>query len=118
MEYSRKHESVAVDPLWVLWVVVHDPVPKNVGHWGHTHRGTRVTRVGGEGRIDLNTGKSLAACNRHNYPEHHCREIGVVDGGAVLGRAASYDDSYDDGGVILGNKLTAKVRMVLMDCQS
>lgn len=57
MEYSRKHESIAVEPLWVLWVVVHDPVPEDVGHWGHAHWGAGVTGVGREGRIDLNTKK-------------------------------------------------------------
>jgi hypothetical protein len=105
MEYSRKHESVAVDPLWVLWVVVHDPVPEDVGHWGHAHWGARVTGVGREGRIDLNTKKSLAACHRHNYPDPRRREIGVVDGGRGVGgaRRASYDAaSHDEGGVILG----------------
>lgn len=101
MEYSRKHESVAVDPLWVLWVVVHDPVPEDVSHWGHAHRGTGVTGVGLEGRIDLNTEISLAACHRPNYPDPRRHEIIVVDGRARCWSAPSYDASYDEGGVII-----------------
>lgn len=102
MKYSRKHKSVAVEPLWVLWVVVHDPVPEDVSHWGHAHWGTRVTRVGLEGRIDLSTKKALAGCHRHNYPGHRRREIGVVvDGRRGVGGATSCN-AYDDGGVILG----------------
>lgn len=49
----RKDESIAVDPFWVLWVVVHDPVEENVGHWGHSHGSARMARVCVEGRIDL-----------------------------------------------------------------
>lgn len=49
----RENEAVAVDPVWVLWVELHELVEEDVSDWGHTHGRTRVTRVGLEGRIDL-----------------------------------------------------------------
>jgi len=49
----RKNETVAVEPLWVAWVESHELVEQDVSDWGHAHGCTGVTRVGGEGRIDL-----------------------------------------------------------------
>ena len=36
LEYLREHESIAVHPFGVLWVVVHDLVEENVGNRCHT----------------------------------------------------------------------------------
>jgi len=49
----RENEAIAVDPLWVAWVESHELVEQDVGDWGHAHGCTGVTRVGCEGRIDL-----------------------------------------------------------------
>lgn len=51
--YLRENKSVTVNPFWVLWVVVHNLVEKNVGNWGQAHRSPRVARVRLEGCIDL-----------------------------------------------------------------
>ena len=50
---SRKHKSVTVDPIWVLWVECHELVEQDVGNGRHAHRRTRVTRVGLGRGIDL-----------------------------------------------------------------
>lgn len=52
-EYVRKNKAVAVDPVGVLGVERHELVEQDVGHWGHAHGRTRVTRVGLECGIDL-----------------------------------------------------------------
>lgn len=49
----RKNESVPVSPARVLGVEVHELVEQDVGHRGHTHRGTGVTGVSLGGGIDL-----------------------------------------------------------------
>lgn len=49
----REDESIAVEPIWVLWVEGHEFVEEDVGSRCHAHRGTRVTGVGFEGGIDL-----------------------------------------------------------------
>ena len=49
----REDKSIAVEPIWVLWIEGHELVEEDVGRRGHAHRGTRVTRVGSEGGIDL-----------------------------------------------------------------
>jgi len=59
----RKDESIAVDPFWVLWVVVHDPVEEDVGRWGQSHGSARMARVGVEGRIDLEKCISSVLCS-------------------------------------------------------
>lgn len=50
---SREHESISVDPIWVLWVVVHEFVEENVSDWSHAHRSSRMTGVGLCGGINL-----------------------------------------------------------------
>jgi hypothetical protein len=52
-KYVRENEAVAVDPVWVLGVESHELVEHDVGHRSHAHRGTRMTRVGLKGGIDL-----------------------------------------------------------------
>lgn len=48
-----ENETVAVNPVGVLGVEVHELVEQDVSHGGHAHRGTGVTGVGLEGGIDL-----------------------------------------------------------------
>ena len=56
----REHETISVEPVWVLWVKGHEFVEENVGDRRHAHRGTGMTGVGIEGGIDLmsNDGQS------------------------------------------------------------
>ena len=54
--HIRENEAVPVDPVGVLGVEVHELVEQNVGHRGHAHRGTGVTRVGLGGGIHLGIG--------------------------------------------------------------
>ena len=35
---ARQHESVTVEPLRTVRVVVHDPGPEHVGQWRERHR--------------------------------------------------------------------------------
>ncbi len=42
---STQNESVSVEPLWVLGIVLEVPGPKRIGHWSRTHRKARVTTV-------------------------------------------------------------------------
>lgn len=51
--HIRENESITVDPVGVLGVEAHELVEQNVSHWGHTHGGTRVARVGLGGGINL-----------------------------------------------------------------
>ena len=51
--HVRENETITVDPVGVLGVEVHELVEQNVGHGGHTHRGTGVTGVGLGGGINL-----------------------------------------------------------------
>lgn len=51
----RENETITVSPVGVLGVEVHELVEQNVGHGGHTHRGTGVARVGLGGGINLAT---------------------------------------------------------------
>ena len=44
-------EAVAVGPLGVRRVVVHDPGEQHMGQWGQRHGRARVARVGGPGGI-------------------------------------------------------------------
>lgn len=76
-EYVREHKAVAIDPFGILWVERHELVEQDVGHGGHAHGGTRVTRVGLECGIDLeNTNPS--AIDTSLTPTAHA--------GAVLGK--------------------------------
>lgn len=49
----RENETITVEPVGVLGVEVHELVEQNVSHGGHAHGGTRVTRVGLGGGINL-----------------------------------------------------------------
>lgn len=68
MVYLRENESVAVEPVRVLWVEGHEFVEQDVGHWCHAHWGARMANVGFGDGIDLR-GHS----GQHVYPEH-CME--------------------------------------------
>lgn len=74
----RKNESISVDPLGALWVVLQDLVEEDVSDrchapevksvsgfvttfHAHLHRGTRMTRIRLEGSIDLKLQLSVAA---------------------------------------------------------
>lgn len=48
-----ENKTIAVDPVGVLGVEVHELVEKDVSHGGHTHGGTGMAGVGPEGGIDL-----------------------------------------------------------------
>lgn len=52
-QYVRENETVAVEPIGVLWVESHELVPEDVGDRGHAHGGARMARVGFDGGIDL-----------------------------------------------------------------
>lgn len=51
--HIRENETITVGPVRVLGVEVHELVEQNVGHGGHTHRGTGVTGVSLGGGINL-----------------------------------------------------------------
>jgi hypothetical protein len=55
-----ENETITVGPVRVLGVEVHELVEQNVGHGGHTHRGTGVTGVSLGGGINL-----IAKCQSH-----------------------------------------------------
>ena len=52
-KYVREDKSVAVQPLRVLGVELHELVEQDVGDRRHAHGRTGVARVGVEGGIDL-----------------------------------------------------------------
>jgi hypothetical protein len=62
-KYIRENETITVGPVRVLGVEVHELVEQNVGHRGHTHRGTGVTGVSLRGGINL-----IAKC-QSNFSE-------------------------------------------------
>lgn len=49
---SREDEAIAVDPIRVLGVEVHELVEEDVGNRCHAHWSTRMPRVGRERGID------------------------------------------------------------------
>lgn len=51
--HIRKHKSIPVEPVLVLWVEGHELVPEDVSDRRHTHGHTGVAGVGFEGGIDL-----------------------------------------------------------------
>lgn len=49
---GRQNETISVEPVRVLWVVLHHFVEQYMAHRGTSHRQSRVTRFGFLHRID------------------------------------------------------------------
>lgn len=65
----REHESIPVDPLWILGIEVHVLRKQNVGNGSHAHRGTWVPRLGLGGDIDsqCSDAGTESASSKANY---------------------------------------------------
>lgn len=66
---SREDKSIPIDPVGVLWVELHELVKENMGNWGHSHGGTRVTRVRIRDRISLSQKATYQHCRKKCHQE-------------------------------------------------
>jgi hypothetical protein len=57
-----EHKSVAVEPIWVLWVEGHEAVEEDVGNGSASHGSTGVSAVRLERRINLRNKALSAVC--------------------------------------------------------
>ena len=71
MLYLREDESIAIEPIWVLWIEGHEFVEQDMGNRCHAHRGARVAGVGSEGGIDLLESEGIIWCSWKGTG--HCR---------------------------------------------
>ena len=66
--YLREDKSIAVEPVRVLGVEVHEFIEQDVSCWGQTHGRTRMPGIGSERSVDLGGEEEISFLTRNSPP--------------------------------------------------